>query len=101
MVSDDELNRIKNRLLKERLEEHKNKDDLLEALAFIREIRAMAIQRDWDPWVTRQAIVMALEMDTLAYLDKGFPQAQLDIFDETVKGTVKNLYAEFQNLGPP
>lgn len=95
----DEIDEIKKRMMREIIKEHKDRNDLTEALAFLREIRAMAVQMDWDPWLTRQALVMALEFDTLAALEKGVTQQQLDNFDAPVKVNVRELHEEFKRHG--
>jgi hypothetical protein len=95
----DELNDIKNRMMSEILQEHKDSNDLTEALAFLREIHAMAVQMNWHLWITRQALVMALEFDTLTALEKGITRQQLDNFDTPVKVNVRELHEEFKRQG--
>ena len=68
--------------------------DLVGAMRWIRELRKWALVNDTDPWAVRQAILMALEMDTEAALQRGVKLQALQRFDEIVKADIKEWLKE-------
>lgn len=67
-----------------------SENDVLVVLTKLRDLRAWVIAKNIDPWATRQALLMALEMDTKAALEHGITQMQLDQFDNFVKHDMVN-----------
>jgi hypothetical protein len=51
----------------------------------LRDFRAWAVINKIDPWAVRQALVMTLEIDTKATLDRGIKPEVLKNFDNLVK----------------
>ena len=64
---------------------HVKTKDLAGALRKIRDLRAWAAINDVDPWAVRQALIMALETDTDAALERGITPEALKHFDQEVK----------------
>jgi len=55
----------------------------------LRDLRLWAVINDIDPWAVRQMLVIALEMDTKAALDRGIKREDLENFDKLVKEDVQ------------
>jgi hypothetical protein len=55
--------------------------DLYQALIRIRDMRKWVVENHIDPWATRQALIMALALDTHAALSRGVSQDALKEFD--------------------
>lgn len=74
--------------------------DLMAALTKIRDLRLFAITSNLDPWALRQALIMALELSTIAAIDTGIQKEKLDEFDqkarEATKDFVKQLAKAFK-----
>ena len=62
-----------------------SKKELLEALKRLRDVRAWHVKRKGDPWAFRQALVLVLELDTAAALQRGVTPRDLSFFDATVR----------------
>jgi hypothetical protein len=60
-------------------------EDLKWALGRLRDLRAHAIRRGIDPWAIRQALLIAIEFDTQAALERGISLEELYTFDQIVK----------------
>jgi len=58
--------------------------DLQLCMLKIRELRRMAHNKHLDPWAVRQALVIALEIDTHVALKLGIPLEKLAEFDAMV-----------------
>jgi len=63
-----------------------NERNLFAVLKWLRDLRARAIKHKIDPWAFRQALVMILELDTVAALGRGVTAETLAAFDATVRG---------------
>lgn len=59
--------------------------DLLDALKRVRDLRAWAVRARVDPWVLRQALLLAIHIDTVAALERGVPLENLRTFDRLVE----------------
>lgn len=68
--------------------------ELEKALKRIRALRLWAVQSDIDPWALRQALLMALEMDTKAALGRGIRPEALRDFDARVKADIRTWLEE-------
>ena len=62
-----------------------NKEELLEVLKRFRNMRARHVRRGGDPWAFRQALIMVLELDTVAALERGIEAETLASFDATIR----------------
>jgi len=63
--------------------------DLIKVLEWIRGLRAWAVKNDIDPWALRQGLVIALEMDTYCFLERGISLEDLKKFDRKVSYDAK------------
>lgn len=63
--------------------------DLTTCMVYIRDMRAHAVINNVDPWAVRQALVLALEMDTAAALERGVKPEELRRFDTFIKKDVR------------
>lgn len=66
-------------------------EDLEGAMKWIRELRRWAVKNNIDPWAVRQALVTALESDTIAALNRGIKKEDLLSFDSYIKRDVKEF----------
>jgi len=66
-----------------------SEETLLKVLKRLRDIRAWAVKRGVDPWAFRQALVMILELDTVAALERGTPWKTLTAFDAQVRADAR------------
>jgi len=71
-----------------------NVDELSGALRWIRALRQWAVRRHVDPWAVREALLIALSMDTEASLERGIPREDLARFDDAVNKDVKRWVKE-------
>jgi len=69
--------------------------DLEAVLKWVRDLRKFCVLHNIDPWATRQALIMALEMDTRVALDRGIPKEHLDQFDGIVKADIQKWMERF------
>ena len=69
----------------------KNNQHLLEAMAHLRDYRIWALKRGIDPWISRQALIMTLELDTIAALNQGVNAEDLATFDSGCRKETKDL----------
>jgi len=72
-----------------------NKQHYKACLLKLRDLRLWAVQGDIDPWAFRQMLLIALEMDTKAALERGVKSIDLLNFDSIVK---KNIQLWMLNL---
>ena len=63
--------------------------DLVTCMRFIRDMRAHAVINNVDPWAVRQALILALEIDTATALKRGIKPEELRRFDTFIKKDVK------------
>ncbi|GAH62054.1 unnamed protein product, partial [marine sediment metagenome] len=47
------------------------KQDLLQVLKWLRDLRIRAIKKTIDPWAFRQGLLLVLQLDTQAALERG------------------------------
>ena len=73
-----------------------SKKDLTEVLARLRDVRAWNVKRKGDPWAFRQALILVLELDTAAALQRGVTPRDLTFFDATVR---KNVQTWVRGIG--
>ena len=66
-----------------------NEKDLLRALNGLRNVMALHVERKGDPWAFRQALVIVLELDTAAALERGVDIRVLNSFDVTVRADAR------------
>jgi len=59
--------------------------DLMRVLVKVRDLRAYAVRGGLDPWAVRQGLLIALELDTAAALERGVPRQNLEKFDQVAK----------------
>jgi len=62
-----------------------DKKELLEVLGRLRDVRALHVRREGDPWAFRQALIIVLELDTAAAHQRGVTPRDLSRFDATVR----------------
>lgn len=100
MTTDKELQRLRDKRTKEILGETTvNEDDFTDALKYLKELKAYAVQNDLDPWAVRQALVLTLELDTITALNNPkVTQEQLYLFDAIVIKNARDLYKEFEAM---
>jgi len=72
-----------------------NEKDFKECLLKLRNLRLWAVQNSIDPWAFRQMLLIALEMDTKAAVDKGIKPIDLQKFDTVAR---KDVQLWMQNL---
>jgi len=68
-------------------------DDLFEALRRLRDYRAWAIITQKNPWMVRQALVMCLEMDTIALREQGVNAESLEKADRNSRAEAHRFVA--------
>jgi dTDP-4-dehydrorhamnose reductase len=99
----DELERIKKQIFNKIMaEDFTNEEDIVQALQFMKELRLYAINMDMEPWSLRQALILTLEMDTIAMLEKGIPQKNIDQFDDEIRRDLKSWLqsGKMNHIGP-
>lgn len=69
----------------------KNNQHLLEAMAHLRDYRLWVVKNRVDAWVSRQALVMALEIDTIVATGHGVKVEDLEKFDDGCRTEAKNF----------
>jgi len=69
--------------------------DFKECLVKMGDLRLWAVQSKIDPWAFRQMLLIALEMDTKAAVDKGIKPIDLQKFDTVAR---KDVQLWMQNL---
>lgn len=60
-------------------------EELFEALKRIRDLREWSVREKVNPWAVRQALVIGLEMDSVAAIERGVTPRDLSGFDSMVK----------------
>ena len=71
-----------------------NGEDLLFVLKKLRDLRAWAVHTETDPWAFRQALVMVMELDTAAALERGVSIQELHGFDIAVRADFRSRVEE-------
>jgi len=69
----------------------RNNQHLTEAMAHLRNFRIWVAKKHLDPWVSRQALVMTLELDTIAATDHGVKAEDLEKFDGECRKIAKDF----------
>jgi hypothetical protein len=64
-------------------------EDFEDVMVKIRDLRLWATRRRLDPWAFRQALIVALEIDTQAALDHGISRDQLANFDRVAREDIR------------
>lgn len=62
--------------------------DLLQVLKWLRDLRFQAIKKRLDPWAVRQGLLLILNIDTKAALERGISMEQLEDFDRLVEAGI-------------
>jgi len=75
---------------------HVDEEDLVKVLRWVREMRRWALYEKIDPWAFRQALLIALEFDTEAALERGVTKNHLKKFDMLAKWEAKKILATFE-----
>ena len=70
-----------------------NKSHMHMLMLSIKELRKLALQERMHPYIVRQVLLMALEIDTLNALQK-VTQTDLDKFDRQVRTQVRSMKFE-------
>lgn len=68
--------------------------DLLKVMVKIRDLRAYTVRERLDPWAVRQGLILALELDTAAALERRVPIENLQEFDQAVRADVRTWVGE-------
>lgn len=68
-----------------------NERHLLQALKMLRALRAWAVHTRADPWAIRQALLMAIHLDTKAARMRGVPAEALRTFDRLVEENAEEI----------
>ena len=61
--------------------------ELLEALKRIRDLREWSAREKVNPWAVRQALIIGLEMDSIAAHEHGVTPRDLSRFDDQARGS--------------
>jgi hypothetical protein len=69
----------------------RNNQHFQESMAHLRNYRLWVVKRGVDPWVSRQALVMTLELDTIAATDHGVKVEDLEKFDVGCREMAKSF----------
>jgi len=59
--------------------------DLYEVLVKFRDLRRWALKRKMDPWVFRQGLILILELDAAAAMERGRSAEAIEAFDKTAR----------------
>ena len=65
--------------------------DLLQVLKWFRDLRIRSIKKRIDPWAFRQAILLILQLDTRAALERGVTLEALQKFDRLTWTDAENI----------
>lgn len=65
--------------------------DLLQVLKWFRDLRIRSIKKRIDPWAFRQAILLILQLDTRAALERGVTLEALQKFDRLTWTDTENI----------
>jgi len=60
-------------------------EELLEALKRIKALREWSVKEKINPWAVRQALIIGLEMDTVAAQELGITLRNIQFFDERAR----------------
>ena len=66
-------------------------EDLMPILTRLRDLRRYAVMHNIDPWAFRQALLLALELDTQAALLRGISRRDLAAFDQRAVEDARRL----------
>jgi hypothetical protein len=69
-------------------------EELKLCLMKLRDLRLWATQNKINPWIFRQMLIMAIEIDTLCAMERGIKRQDLERFDKTVKSNMLKLFSE-------
>ena len=72
------------------------REELLEALKRIRDLREWSVRKKVSPWAVRQALIIGLEMDALAAHEHGVTPGDLSRFDDQARGSAHRYIRGFQ-----
>lgn len=72
--------------------------DLVSVMLKVRDLRAWALRFGINPWALRQGLVMALEMDTAAAIERGIPKDDLDNFDKLTRVDINSWIKLMERL---
>jgi hypothetical protein len=64
-------------------------EDFEDVMVKIRDLRRWATSRRLDPWAFRQALLVALEIDTQAALEHGISMDDLAKFDDLARQDIR------------
>ena len=65
--------------------------DLLQVLKWFRDLRIRALKKRIDPWAFRQGILLILQLDTQAALERGVTLEALQKFDRLTWADAENI----------
>ncbi|MCK4299694.1 MAG: hypothetical protein KAX80_09180 [Planctomycetes bacterium] len=65
--------------------------DLLQVLKWFRDLRIRALKKRIDPWAFRQGILLILQLDTQAALERGVTLEALQKFDRLTRTDAENI----------
>jgi len=68
--------------------------DLFECLKRLRDYRALAVYKKWNPWMVRQALVMVLELDTIALQEHGVDLKAIEEADRNSRSEARRMRKE-------
>jgi len=62
----------------------------------LRELRVMSVNKKVDPWAVRQALLIAIAIDTHAAIKRGIPLEKLKEFDTIVAEDIEKWIQEVE-----
>jgi len=68
--------------------------DFMAVIIKLKDLREFCVRNNIDAWATRQALIIALEMDTAAALARGIRREDLESFDQVVKRDAREWMRE-------
>jgi len=66
-----------------------SEEELKAVMNEMEQLRAWCVRNRINPWAFREALLIALELDTVAALGRGVRTEELEWFDETVRRDVR------------
>jgi len=73
-----------------------SEEDLRLVMEKIRDLRKWALSWEIDPWAMRQGLIIALELDTGAALERGVSSLDLEQFDKKIRADIKIYIAKWR-----
>lgn len=70
------------------------KQDLITVLKWLRDLRIRALRKRIDPWAFRQGLLLVLQLDTRAALERGVPLEALQNFDRLSQAAAEEVQLE-------